>query len=66
MSSLDISIGALFRKEVRYRLESLKFHGHEIKWMEYKRFLDSDFSIEGSEESLATLKQFIRQLKGIC
>lgn len=54
MSEYEFSFtaGMLVRKNLRYMLESEKFSGRDIRWLEDKGFIESTFRVRGKDAKL--------------
>ena len=58
--NLTLTVGLLLRKNVREGLDSLKFRGHLIDYIEHKHWFDSDFLLKGaSPEACALIQKYI-------
>lgn len=51
--------GVLVRKHIRTILEGARFVGHNIRWMEEKGWLDSEFRVRGEYDVAKALESRI-------
>lgn len=57
--ALTFTAGRLYRRAFRHALEQMKFLGHQIEWIEQKRFTDSSFVVKGSESGVRAARSVV-------
>jgi len=60
MGSVVITAGRLLCSDVRDYLESRKFLGADIKWIEGKGFFERDFTVKGDDEEILKLVELVK------
>lgn len=61
LQSYEFMAGRLIRRELRNVMGRLKFHGHNIEWIEQKGLLSSTFLVRGSVGAIASLRVSVRR-----
>lgn len=51
-TAIEVKAGALIRRHLRAMLESERFEGASIRWIEEKRWTESVFSIRGQPDDV--------------
>lgn len=65
MSSFQMTVGLLFRKQFREYLEREKFMGKKIEWLEHKSLLSSIFTVTGMMYDLEPIMRDCQEFEAL-
>lgn len=61
-AKLEITLGRIFWKRVRWNIKKLQASGYNIKWEESPGFLSRDFIISGDYNGMIKVKRYFERI----